>query len=72
MKKIVLILLIILTVSINSTTAIASTDNSLTDEIMESKVETTKWVYRTHNGKTQKRLWSINRNKWLTDWITCS
>ena len=28
----------------------------------------TVWKYRTKNGKTQKRLWSIEKQKWLTDW----
>ena len=32
---------------------------------------TSKWFYRTYNGIRQKRLWSTQYNKWITDWINC-
>lgn len=35
---------------------------------MANEVE---WIYRTYNGKEQKRLWSKTYNCWLTDWIDC-
>jgi len=31
----------------------------------------TIWLTRTINGVTQKRLWSITYECWLTDWIDC-
>lgn len=38
---------------------------------VQPKAEQTKWITRTYNGKTQKRLWSITNSCWLTDWIDC-
>ncbi len=31
--------------------------------------EETEWIYRFYNGETQKRLWSITYERWLTDWM---
>lgn len=31
--------------------------------------EQTQWYYRTYNGQRQKRLWSLTRGIWLTDWM---
>lgn len=28
-----------------------------------------KWYYKTENGKLYKRLWDVNVQIWLTDWI---
>ena len=28
-----------------------------------------KWFYRTYEGRRQKRLWSLEENEWVTDWI---
>ena len=33
--------------------------------------QVTKWVYRTYEGRTQMRLWSVTEGVWLTDWIDC-
>lgn len=33
--------------------------------------EERQWFFRMHNGKLQRRLWSITYGKWLTDWIDC-
>lgn len=41
-----------------------------TEQIMPL-IEETVWVTRNHNGQLQKRLWSITRGIWLTDWIDC-
>ncbi len=38
---------------------------------IQPRVEETEWIYRTYNGKKQKRLWSITHGYWLTDWIDC-
>ncbi|MBQ9489330.1 MAG: hypothetical protein IJU80_05310 [Lachnospiraceae bacterium] len=27
------------------------------------------WFYRTHEGRRQKRLWSLTYQYWATDWI---
>lgn len=35
------------------------------------RAEQTKWYFRIHNGKQQKRLWSVTYQRWLTDWIDC-
>lgn len=42
----------------------ASIENPITPQ-----AEQTVWCTRTHNGKRQKRLWSITYQRWLTDWI---
>lgn len=34
-------------------------------------VEQTQWHYRRYEGRCQKRLWSITRGIWLTDWEDC-
>ena len=28
-----------------------------------------KWYYKKENGKLYKRLWDVNVQVWLTDWI---
>ncbi len=28
-----------------------------------------KWYFKTENGKLYKRLWDVNVQIWLTDWI---
>ena len=35
------------------------------------QAEETQWVYKIYYGKMQKRLWSLTRGIWLTDWIDC-
>ncbi|MBE5862935.1 MAG: hypothetical protein E7295_08805 [Lachnospiraceae bacterium] len=27
------------------------------------------WIYRTYNGRRQRRLWSLTYQYWVTDWI---
>ncbi|MGX9755331.1 hypothetical protein ACWYRQ_03595 [Clostridioides difficile] len=36
---------------------------------VDTKAEQLKWYYRIHNGKKQKRLWSITYGYWKTNWI---
>ncbi|EHL07556.1 hypothetical protein HMPREF0322_01673 [Desulfitobacterium hafniense DP7] len=31
--------------------------------------EETEWYYRVQNGVMEKRLWSITKRVWLTDWM---
>lgn len=35
------------------------------------RAEETEWVYRIYNGYLQRRLWSLTRGIWLTDWEYC-
>lgn len=35
------------------------------------KAEETMWYYRIYNGHLQKRLWSLTRGIWLTEWEDC-
>jgi len=39
------------------------------DQEVVARAEETEWVFRKHDGKIQKRLWSNTYQKWLTDWI---
>lgn len=39
------------------------------EEGISPQMEETVWYTRTINGKRQKRLWSITKGCWLTDWI---
>ncbi len=33
-----------------------------------ARLEETKWYYRIVDGRLQKRLWSITKGVWLTEW----
>ena len=33
--------------------------------------EETMWYYRIYEGRLQKRLWSLTRGIWLTEWEDC-
>ncbi len=37
--------------------------------VASPQAEETVWYTRDYNGKHQKRLWSITKGIWLTDWI---
>lgn len=41
------------------------------EDTVSPRAEETIWYTRTYNGKSQKRLWSVTRRIWLTDWIDC-
>lgn len=41
------------------------------EDTASPRAEETIWYTRTYNGKAQKRLWSVTRGVWLTDWIDC-
>ena len=72
-KKLVTVLLaILLCINVlpfnsapNSIIAYAATG----DETASPMSEVTEWYVRIHNGKLQKRLWSVTYGEWLTDWI---
>lgn len=38
------------------------------DDGIEAHLEETEWYYRNYNGHWQRRLWSITRGIWLTEW----
>ncbi len=42
---------------------------ALEDEGIEPRTEETVWYTRFHEGRWQKRLWSITYERWLTEWI---
>lgn len=71
-KSIVTLLVTITSLSVSNT--IHADEISMINEIdssksMDVKAEQTKWYYRIHNGKKQKRLWSLTYGYWKTDWI---
>lgn len=35
------------------------------------RAEQLTYHYRTYNGRTQYRIWSITLGKWKTNWINC-
>lgn len=60
-----------------------ATDSILTDfgnlEVMNfvaEEIETMsapiKWIYKTVDGKTYKRLYNYSTNEWIGDWILVS
>ena len=44
---------------------------SQSEDTASPRAEETIWYTRIYNGKSQKRLWSVTRRIWLTDWIDC-
>lgn len=42
-----------------------------TDDGPVAHAEETEWYYRRYDGRIQKRLWSITRGIWLTEWEDC-
>ncbi|HZK85661.1 MAG TPA: hypothetical protein VFC58_13560 [Desulfosporosinus sp.] len=51
--------------AINSNTISVCEDAS----IMSIEAEETAWYFRVLDGVTEKRLWSITRGIWLTEWM---
>ena len=43
--------------------------NGVSIEEEQTREEEFMWVYRTYEGRRQKRLWSITYGHWVTDWI---
>ena len=75
-----LFLLILITISImenvciviakeNLTSSISYRNNCKEISVKNKRTEETRWYYRTNNGVREKRLWSITRGKWLTNWM---
>lgn len=40
-------------------------------EVCAPMVKKTEWRYRNYNGHLQRRLWSVDSGKWLTEWEDC-
>lgn len=53
--------------------AVDLSSNALMDDtsVASPKAEETEWYYRIYNGHLQKRLWSLTRGIWLTEWEDC-
>ena len=68
-------LLLALTLCATMTSALAANLAPASDEVSSSskspRWEETEWKYRAFNGVPQKRLWSITRGIWLTEWENC-
>jgi len=45
------------------------TETSSYETTSVTRAEETEWYFRVLNGVTEKRLWSITRGIWLTDWM---
>ncbi len=55
-----------------SITIYASTSPSVSateSEPIIARAPKTEWRFKMINGVKHKRLWSITRNKWISDWI---
>ncbi len=61
------LLLTCLSVPLNSVYATGNIVYAKSDDIV-IHAEETEWRYRVVDGKLQKRLWSITRGMWLTNW----
>lgn len=71
MKKVIVafIAALLVVTSITPVSAAAVPPTAETQDIPSPLAEQTEWYVRIHNGKLQKRLWSITYSRWLTDWI---
>lgn len=38
------------------------------DDGVSPQTEETEWYVRWHEGRRQRRLWSITYERWLTEW----
>lgn len=45
------------------------TEVTITKEEGPTRAEEFVWFYRTHEGRRQKRLWSLTYQRWVTEWI---
>ena len=75
-KKLMCAFFAVLTILATVTTASAAkspiSQSYIAEESASSpRAEQFEWVYRIVDGKTQKRIWSITRGCWVTDWIDC-
>lgn len=73
--KLIAILCMAMSLSVTTPALAATTEADIppvptqqTEQIMPLSEETV-WVTRNYNRRNQKRLWSITKGVWLTDWI---
>ena len=76
-RKIVLCMVICLTLTtsafaVNSDCVNISVPTAAYKDADDVNAEKVEWIYKTEDGIRYKRLWSLTRGKWLTDWIQCS
>ncbi|MBR4604859.1 MAG: hypothetical protein IKO41_01330 [Lachnospiraceae bacterium] len=45
------------------------TEVMLVEEEGSLRAEEFMWFYRTHEGRRQRRLWSLTYQRWVTEWI---
>jgi len=73
-KNIILYIVICLMLA-TSAFAVDSDHFTINDTAVEynddTRTEQVEWVFMTIDGVRHKRLWSITRGIWLTDWIPC-
>ena len=62
-------LVLLLTLSLTPVTALTQgADARVPSGVSITRAEETMWYFRVYNGRNQKRLWSITRGIWLTEW----
>ena len=52
----------------DSMAEIEATNQNISDGVYSSNLV---WMTKTENGRKYKRLYDLETNKWLTDWIPC-
>lgn len=53
----------------NLTSSVSDRNSRKEISVKNKRTEETRWYYRMNNGVREKRLWSITRGEWLTNWI---
>lgn len=70
-KKIIMLCICIGILFFGTLTPVYAQTNVNNYTSVNTKTQKVRWYYRTHNGRKQKRLWSITYGYWKTDWINC-
>lgn len=52
----------------DGTAEMEAVNQTISDGVYSSNLV---WMTKTENGKKYKRLYDLETNKWLTDWIPC-
>lgn len=52
-----------------ATEVTSNTEISGYEDVSVDRAEETAWYFRERNGVTERRLWSITRRIWLTNWM---
>ncbi len=71
-KKITLLIISILIVTLHAPAVYAQSISSESSSILYEEMTSRKvqyiWKYRVYNGKVQKRLWNESDQKWVNQW----